>query len=60
MDSALERLEDGEICRIVVDGEQLEAAWWPQVNGWVYHTRTATRAIAHDDVEEWMPAWTQF
>lgn len=60
MDSALERLEDGEICRIVVDGEQLEAAWWPEVNGWVYHTPTATRAVAHDDVEEWMPTWTQF
>lgn len=60
MTSALERLEDGEICRIFIGGDQFEASWWPEANAWVYHTPTVTRAISHATVEEWVPVWVQY
>ena len=55
MGNALDCLADGEICRLYVRGKEIVAAWWPQVNSWVYHTSSATHTIPHEDVEEWLP-----
>jgi hypothetical protein len=61
--SALNRLKDGEICNVVVRGQQREARW-SAGNGCFFFTDCDHPAqntyCSLADVEEWWPASVKF
>lgn len=59
MESALDRLVDGELCYVIVGPRQYEAIWSVEHRYWFGIHRAGPAVIRPFEVDEWMTAWTK-
>lgn len=58
-ESALSNLKNGELCTVVVDGQEREAEWIAH-NRWFRFTTPPAGIARPEEVEEWWPASVKF
>ena len=59
--SALSRLQDGEICTVVMqDGAKRDGAWSARDNGFHFCDGKGEGFVSQRDVHEWWPASVKF
>lgn len=57
--TALDLLQHGELCIVIVDGRKREATWH-KFNRWFTFKDEPPGHATPDQVEEWMPAGVRF